>query len=112
MGLHVVRLSVGRLDEEADLQRDDGELVEVALGDLTEALGVADPPLDARVTRWGGALPQYAVGHQARVERIRTAVARVPGLAVCGATYDGIGVPACVASAERGTAEVLRQWGA
>ncbi|MDQ1627443.1 MAG: protoporphyrinogen/coproporphyrinogen oxidase [Actinomycetota bacterium] len=109
-GLTLVRLSVGRLDEEADLQRPDAELVEVALADLTDALGVTDPPVDVRVTRWGGALPQYAVGHRARVRRIRSAVARHPGLAVCGATYDGIGIPACVASAERAAAEVLRQW--
>src|SRR6185312_12040407 len=62
-GTVVVRLSVGRLGEEADLQREDAELVEVALADLTDAIGVTDPPVDARVTRWGGGLPQYAVGH-------------------------------------------------
>jgi protoporphyrinogen/coproporphyrinogen III oxidase len=108
--LVVVRLSVGRLDEEADLQRDDAELVEVALADLTDALGVTDPPVDARVTRWGGGLPQYGVGHVARVARVRAAVAAHPGLAVSGAAYDGIGIPACVASAERAAGDVLRQW--
>jgi oxygen-dependent protoporphyrinogen oxidase len=71
---------------------------------------VLDPPLDARVTRWGGGLPQYAVGHRRRVERVRAAVAAVPGLSVCGAVYDGVGVPACVATAERAAGEVLRQW--
>jgi protoporphyrinogen/coproporphyrinogen III oxidase len=108
--LVVVRLSVGRLDEEADLQRDDADLVEVALADLTDAVGVTDPPVDARVSRWGGGLPQYAVGHVGRVQRVRAAVASHPGLAVCGATYDGVGIPACVASAESAAAEVLRQW--
>jgi oxygen-dependent protoporphyrinogen oxidase len=108
--LVVVRLSVGRLDEEADLQRDDADLVEVALADLTDAVGVTDPPVDARVSRWGGGLPQYAVGHVGRVQRVRAAVAAHPGLAVCGATYDGVGIPACVASAESAAAEVLRQW--
>lgn len=108
--LVVVRLSVGRLDEEADLQRDDADLVEVALADLTDAVGVTDPPVDARVSRWGGGLPQYAVGHVGRVRRVRAAVAAHPGLAVCGATYDGVGIPACVASAEGAAAEVLRQW--
>jgi protoporphyrinogen/coproporphyrinogen III oxidase len=108
--LVVVRLSVGRLDEEADLQRDDADLVEVALADLTDAVGVTDPPVDARVSRWGGGLPQYAVGHVGRVQRVRAAVASHPGLAVCGATYDGVGIPACVASAENAAAEVLRQW--
>jgi oxygen-dependent protoporphyrinogen oxidase len=109
-GTTVVRASVGRFGEEAVLQRDDAELVDLVLGDLTDALGVIDPPLDARVTRWGGGLPQYAVGHLRRVERVREAVARQPGLAVCGATYDGVGIPACVATAERAAGEVLRQW--
>jgi oxygen-dependent protoporphyrinogen oxidase len=53
------------------------------------------------VQRWGGALPQYALGHLERVARIRSAVSRHPGLAVCGAAYDGVGIPACIASAER-----------
>ena len=54
--------------------------------------------LDSRVTRWGGGLPQYAVGHPARVRRIRAALAGLPGLAVAGAAYDGVGVPACARS--------------
>ena len=51
------------------------------------------------MTRWGGALPQYTVGHLDRVAAIRAAVAAQPGLAVCGAAYDGVGMPACVATA-------------
>jgi len=58
-------------------------------------------PVDTHVQRWGGGLPQYAVGHLDRVARIRAAVATVPGLAVCGAAYDGVGIPAVIASAHR-----------
>ena len=99
-----------RMGEEAVLQRDDADLVDLVLADLTDALGVTDPPLDARVTRWGGGLPQYTVGHLGRVERIRAAVAELPGLAVAGAAYDGVGVPACVASGAQAALVVLRQW--
>jgi len=35
-------------------------------------------------------------------------VAAVPGLAVCGATYDGVGIPACIASARAAVAQALR----
>jgi protoporphyrinogen/coproporphyrinogen III oxidase len=94
----VLRCSVGRHREEADLQRDDTELVEDALLDIRDATGLHAPLLDAVVTRWGGALPQYAVGHVERVGRIRAAVQQVPGLEVCGAAYDGVGIPAVVAS--------------
>lgn len=109
-GVVLLRASVGRLGDEVVLQREDSELVDLTLADLTDALGVTDPPRDARVSRWGGGLPQYAVGHRGRVERVRTAVAAQPGLVVCGATYDGVGVPACIATAERAASEVLRQW--
>ncbi|MFG2353434.1 protoporphyrinogen oxidase [Streptomyces sp. NPDC048521] len=98
-GVVVLRTSVGRYGETAILQRDDAELVEVSRHDLREATGLDAVPLQARVTRWTDGLPQYPVGHHARVARIREHVAKLPGLAVCGAQYDGVGIPACVASA-------------
>ena len=63
-------------------------------------------PVDTHVQRWGGGLPQYAVGHLDRVARIRAAVAAVPGLAVCGAAYDGVGIPAVIGSARRAVTEL------
>ena len=104
----VVRCSLGRVGEERLLQRDDAELAGLAAADLAAATGVRGEPADVRVTRWGGALPQYTVGHLGRVERIRAAVGREPGLAVCGAAYDGIGIPACVATARAAATQVLR----
>ena len=68
-------------------------------------------PVAHRVTRWGGALPQYAPGHLERVRRIRADVARVPGLAVCGAAFDGVGVPACIRSGYAAASSVLEHLG-
>ena len=104
----VVRCSLGRVGEERLLQRDDADLAALAAADLAAATGVRGEPADVRVTRWGGALPQYTVGHLGRVERIRAAVSREPGLAVCGAAYDGIGIPACIATARSAATQVLR----
>jgi oxygen-dependent protoporphyrinogen oxidase len=100
-GLHIVRCSVGRLGDEAVLQRDDADLADLAAADLAAATGVRGRPAEARVTRWGGGLPQYSVGHLDRVARVRAGVAAQPGLAVCGAAYDGVGIPACIASARQ-----------
>jgi oxygen-dependent protoporphyrinogen oxidase len=99
--LRLLRTSLGRHREEATLQRDDDELVTASLADLRTIAGIEAAPVDRHVQRWGGGLPQYAVGHLDRVARIRSAVAAVPGLAVCGAAYDGVGVPAVIASARR-----------
>jgi oxygen-dependent protoporphyrinogen oxidase len=115
--LAVLRASVGRHREVVDLQRDDAELVDLAVADLSAALRTQLHPVGSRVTRWGGALPQYAVSHLDRVARVRRAVAEHPGLAVCGAAYGGVGVPACIASARAAADRVLagldaqRQWG-
>ncbi|MFI9827345.1 protoporphyrinogen oxidase [Streptomyces sp. NPDC051913] len=95
----VLRTSVGRYGETAILDRDDADLVDVSRQDLREATGLDASPLDTRVTRWTDGLPQYPVGHHARVARVREHLAKLPGLAVCGAQYDGVGIPACVASA-------------
>ncbi|MEU6011953.1 protoporphyrinogen oxidase [Streptomyces sp. NPDC047453] len=95
----VLRTSVGRYGETEILQREDADLVEVSRHDLREATGLDAAPLETRVTRWTDGLPQYPVGHHARVARIREHVGKLPGLAVCGAVYDGVGIPACVASA-------------
>ncbi|MFF4580758.1 protoporphyrinogen oxidase [Streptomyces sp. NPDC001389] len=97
--LFLLRTSVGRHGDEGDLKREDPDLVDVSLADLGEAVGLAARPVASTVTRWDAGLPQYPVGHLARVARIRAAVAALPGLAVCGALYDGVGIPACIASA-------------
>ncbi|MFD9436436.1 protoporphyrinogen oxidase [Streptomyces sp. NPDC060002] len=95
----VLRTSVGRYGETEILGRDDAGLVDVSRHDLRAATGLDATPLETRVTRWTDGLPQYPVGHHARVARIREHVAELPGLAVCGAPYDGVGIPACIASA-------------
>jgi protoporphyrinogen/coproporphyrinogen III oxidase len=103
----VLRTSLGRHREEATLQATDEELVAASLADLADATGLRAAPVDTHVQRWGGGLPQYAVGHLDRVARIRADVARVNGLTVCGAAYDGVGVPAVIASARRAAAEAI-----
>ncbi|MFC4009670.1 protoporphyrinogen oxidase [Nonomuraea purpurea] len=105
--LVILRCSIGRIGEEHLLQREDAEMVSLATAEMGDVMGARGLPVDTRVTRWGGALPQYNVGHLDRVARVRAAVAMQPGLAVCGAAYDGIGVPACVATARTAAARIL-----
>jgi oxygen-dependent protoporphyrinogen oxidase len=103
----VARCSFGRHGESRDLQRDDEELVRLTAQELRSTAGFSGEPVEARVTRWGGGLPQYAVGHVDRVRRIRAAVADVPRLAVCGAAYDGVGIPACIRTGRGAAVQIL-----
>ncbi|MFI8368010.1 protoporphyrinogen oxidase [Streptomyces sp. NPDC085466] len=99
--LFVLRTSVGRHGEDTWLHRDDEDLVAASLKDLGAAAGLAARPVATTVTRWTDGLPQYPVGHLDRVARARAALAALPGLRLAGAAYDGVGIPACVASAHR-----------
>jgi protoporphyrinogen/coproporphyrinogen III oxidase len=103
----VVRASIGRAGEEDRLQRDDASLAVAAhteLGALTG--GPLPPPVASWVQRWGGGLPQYAPGHLDRVAAARAAVP--PGIALAGAAFDGVGIPACVASGETAADDVVK----
>ncbi|MEV7279234.1 protoporphyrinogen oxidase [Streptomyces sp. NPDC093111] len=105
--LFVLRTSVGRHGEEEQVHREDGDLVDVSLKDLAAATGLTARPVASTVTRWIGGLPQYPVGHLARIARVRAAVAGLPGLRLAGAAYEGVGIPACVASGHRAADEII-----
>jgi oxygen-dependent protoporphyrinogen oxidase len=98
----LVRSSVGRFRDEGELQRDDADLTAAVVADVADLLDLSRPePLQTALVRWGGGLPQYLVGHPARVAAVRAAVAEVPGLAIAGAAFEGVGVPACIRDAYR-----------
>jgi protoporphyrinogen/coproporphyrinogen III oxidase len=97
----LLRASIGRQGEEAVAGLPDEELVARSLADLREAVGLRAVPFATEVTRWDGGLPQYPVGHLDRVERIRREAAALGPLVLCGAAYDGVGIPACIASARQ-----------
>ncbi len=105
----IVRCSVGRAGDNDALRRDDGDLADAVHQDLRDIMGLRSLPVSYRVTRWGGALPQYAVGHLDRVRRIETSISAQPGLAVAGAAYRGIGIPACIESGQRAAARIAQQ---
>jgi protoporphyrinogen/coproporphyrinogen III oxidase len=104
----LVRASVGRFRDESELQRPDDELAAAVVADVAGLLGLDRPaPRETRVVRWGGGLPQYLVGHPARVDAVRSAVSGVPGLAIAGAAFRGIGVPACIRDAQHAVEALL-----
>ncbi|GAA0243847.1 protoporphyrinogen oxidase [Cryptosporangium japonicum] len=106
----VVRASVGRYGEETALQLDDESLIAAVRAELATLVPLAagwPAPLGAQVNRWGGALPQYAPGHLDRVASVRAALAAEPTLALAGAAYDGVGIPACIRSGQAAADRIL-----
>lgn len=104
-GLVMVRVSAGRDGDDRAGQLDDGELVARLHAEVAPVIGARDRPVTSMVNRWPGALPQYDVGHQARVEAIEAALPA--GVAVAGAAYRGLGIAACVQQAEEAARRVV-----
>ena len=110
-GTAVVRASVGRRGEEALLQLPDEALLRRTFAEVAGLPGWATVRLvTGQVTRWGGALPQYEVGHRDRVAALRRALADRPGLAVAGAALDGVGIAACIGSATLAVDKITADW--
>jgi len=106
----LLRASVGRVDDHRALELDDDELVERVDAEVRWALGLRAPARERVVTRWPAALPQYDVGHLARLDRIRHLLTQRPGcLHLGGAIFDGVGLSARAADAARLAAEVRRE---
>lgn len=106
----LVRASVGRYGETAALAHPDVELAGIAAAEIGAITGWRGSVLDWQVTRWDPALPQYPPGYGAAVARLRAelAAARLPGgLALAGAAYDGVGIPACIRSGTRAARELF-----
>ena len=97
-GDELIRVSVGRFGDTRHRELDDDALITAAVGELGHLIGLRTGPRDALVTRWDGSFPQYDVGHPAKVAAIVRAVGALTGLALAGAAYDGVGIPACIGS--------------
>ncbi|HEU5084162.1 MAG TPA: protoporphyrinogen oxidase [Acidimicrobiales bacterium] len=105
---HLVRLSAGRAGDDRIDHLDDAELVARLHRDLADATGIRSAPDAVAIHRWPGALAQLEVGHLERMAGVRHALADHPGLALAGAPYDGLGVAACVRSAEAAAQQLDR----
>lgn len=86
----------------------DTEVIREALLELTPLLGLEGEPEVAMLARYGRAMPQYRVGHLDRMKELDEGLGLLPGLAVAGSAYHGVGVPDCAASARNAAERVLR----
>lgn len=103
----IFRASAGRRGDDRAMELSDEEVVAALHLEVNEAIHVERRPRHADVVRWKEAFPQYEPGHAARVVRVQQHLARVHGIAVAGAAYLGIGVPACIRSGNEAATKVL-----
>lgn len=88
-------------------QLSDDAIVAIVRNELQQILGLRSRPLFARVYKWEAAMAQYGVGHLERLQRIERLRQQLPGLALTGNAYRGIGIPDCVRSGQDAANELL-----
>jgi len=94
----LLRCFLGGSRDQQILQSSDEEIVRIVREELKQILGLDAQPFFTRVSKWNAAMAQYTVGHLERLERIQHFCHSLPGLALAGNGYRGIGVPDCVRS--------------
>ncbi|HEX4783154.1 MAG TPA: protoporphyrinogen oxidase [Candidatus Sulfotelmatobacter sp.] len=85
----------------------DEQIVKIVRDELQQILGLRAEPLFTRVYKWKSAMAQYGVGHLERLDRIESLRKQLPGLALAGNAYRGIGVPDCVRSGRDAAKQVV-----
>lgn len=108
-GYALLRVFIGRAGQEVDIPWDESGLLDLAQGELRQTLGITAEPLLTRIFRWEKAMSQYNIGHPARLERIDSLLGAIPGLALAGSGYRGIGIPDCIHSGELAV-DKIRFW--
>lgn len=103
----LLRSFVGRATEQSFMQMSDEEILEVVLRDLRKIMTIRQQPEFYSVTRLQNAIP-YVVGHQAWVKDVKQKLqTNLPGVLVAGASYDGVGVPDCIAQGKKAVSELI-----
>ncbi|NTW28541.1 MAG: protoporphyrinogen oxidase [Coriobacteriia bacterium] len=112
-GWVLLRGFVGGPHNQVIMEESDEQLVQTVLSEFRSLLGVkpAAKPIFSRVFRWNGGMPQYTIGHLNRVALIEERASAIPGLALAGGGYRGVGIPNCIESGERAAAKVLADLG-
>lgn len=107
----IVRCFLGGARDEQILQASEEEILQIVRDELRQIIGLNAEPLFARVYKWKSAMAQYSVGHLERLQRIELLRQKLPGLALAGNGYSGIGVPDCVRSGAEAAGKILAEMG-
>jgi protoporphyrinogen/coproporphyrinogen III oxidase len=107
----ILRCFMGGAPDEQVLQAPDEEILRIVSEELGQIVKLTADPLFTRVYRWKGAMALYGVGHLERLQRIDSLLQELPGLALAGNGYRGIGVPDCIRSGSEAATKALQAVG-
>lgn len=103
----LIRLFIGGDVADQWIHRPDSEIYNEASSELRRIAGIAAEPVFSRIYRWQHAMPEYAVGHQEKMETIGKLTRLESGLFIAGNLMNGVGIPDCIAHARKTADEVM-----
>ena len=105
----LLRTSVGHRTDRGAALMEEPQLLDAIQNDLSRTLGIERPAVASRISRWIDGFHQYDVGHLDRCDRIDSALASQSdgSIAVAGAAYRGMGIPACIRQGRLGARALL-----
>src|SRR5699024_3568825 len=104
----LLRVYVGRPDDQEIVTYSDQEIIEIVRGDLQKVMNIEADPEYSMVTRWQHLMPQYTVGHKEKISQVNQAIASdFPGIFLAGASYNGVGLPDCIADGTKAAEAML-----
>jgi len=103
----IVRCFLGGARDEEILDSAEDQILQIVRSELRQMIGLTAEPLFVRIYKWRAAMAQYSVGHLERLQRIEALRQKLPGLALAGNGFNGIGVPDCVRSGTEAAGKVL-----
>jgi len=107
----IVRCFLGGSRDEQILDSTEDQILQIVRDELREIIGLTADPLFTRVYKWKSAMAQYSVGHLERLVRVQSLCRKLPGLALAGNGFTGIGVPDCVRSGTEAASKILSEIG-
>lgn len=107
-GKVLLRCYVGRAGEETVVDLSDEEIEKIVLDDLRDTMNILAKPEFTIISRWKNAMPQYNVGHKARLQEVKANVrANLPGVFIAGSSFDGLAIPDCIDQGKAAVKDVL-----
>ena len=108
--LFLVRAFLGGDQAAAWIDRSDEAIQNEVLGELKRIAQIEADPVFCRIFRWKDAMPEYQVGHNAKMERLQILMKQNNGLCMTGNIFSGVGVPDCIQHAQKVVSELLNRW--
>jgi oxygen-dependent protoporphyrinogen oxidase len=108
-GHELLRTFVGGACQSELVDLPDDALLDLVTTELGQLLGIRGRPVFQRIDRWPAAMPQYHLGHGQLVEKIERYTETLPGLALAGNAYHGVGMPHCIHSGEQAAEQIYAE---